>query len=78
MSQFAVITGASAGLGAEFARQLAAQGYSLMLVARRADRLQALADSLPVPCEIFPADLARKRNAGGWYRPSGTGGWTSS
>lgn len=60
MSQFAVITGASAGLGAEFARQLAAQGYSLMLVARRADRLQALADSLPVPCEIFPADLARE------------------
>lgn len=61
MSQFAVITGASSGIGAEFARQLADRGYSLMLVARRADRMQALADTLSVPCEIFPADLADRR-----------------
>lgn len=59
MSQLAVITGASSGIGAEFARQLSAQGYALLLVARRAERMQALAASLPTQCEIFPADLSK-------------------
>jgi short-subunit dehydrogenase len=57
----ALITGASAGLGVEFARQLAGRGYNLILVARRADRLQALADEISatygVAAEVLPADL---------------------
>ena len=61
MPKFAVVTGASSGIGAEFARQLSARGYNLMLVARRADRLQALSNSLTTECEIFTADLARKK-----------------
>ena len=44
--RWAVITGASAGLGADFARQLAALDWHLILVARRLDRLQALADEI--------------------------------
>ena len=59
--RFALITGASAGLGAEFARQLAANGTNLVLVARRADKLQglatALADEFGVTTHICPADL---------------------
>lgn len=41
-----LITGASSGFGAEFARQYAERGHSLVLVARRLERLQALADTL--------------------------------
>lgn len=53
----ALITGASAGLGAEFARQLADRGVRLTLVARRAERLEELARTLPVDVEVLPTDL---------------------
>ena len=46
MARVALITGASAGLGVEFARQLSIKGHRLVLVARRKDRLEALTSEL--------------------------------
>ena len=58
-----LITGASAGLGAEFARQCAKRGEALALAARRRDRMQALANELGGDVHIFEADLSKTGSA---------------
>ena len=68
----AVVTGASSGLGERFARVLHAAGATVVVGARRADRLEALADELggdrivPVPCDVaVDADCQRLIDAAG-------------
>jgi short-subunit dehydrogenase len=57
MAQTALITGASSGIGEEFAKQLAGRGYDLILVARRKDRLEQLAEQLSTTAHVIDCDL---------------------
>jgi short-subunit dehydrogenase len=74
----ALVTGASAGLGEEFARQLARRGMHLVVSARRRERLEALADALrrehAVRVEVVAADLARDGEARRLWAEASRGG----
>jgi short-subunit dehydrogenase len=64
----ALVTGSSSGIGAEIARDLARRGHGLTLVARREDRLKALADELAqahnIRTEVIAADLTDASSRG--------------
>lgn len=68
MAKLAVITGASSGIGAMFARKLAGRGYDLLLIARREDRLKSLAaelaDTYHISADVLAADLATDAGRG--------------
>jgi uncharacterized protein len=70
--KWALVTGASAGIGSALAEQLAAQGVNLLLTARRADRLARLADDLAarhkIQTEVYAADLTRPQAPGEIFR----------
>ena len=51
------VSGASSGIGAALVRYYAASGATLGICARREEELRALADSLPVPCFVYPLDV---------------------
>lgn len=61
-NKYALITGASAGIGKSFAQQLAQQGWNLILVARRQDSLQNLATEIKsqhnIDCQVICQDMA--------------------
>ena len=63
MAETALVTGASSGIGTEFAKALAGRGYEVILVARRAERLQELSGELEGKAHAVPCDLATEAAA---------------
>ncbi|PCJ53075.1 MAG: hypothetical protein COA70_10465 [Planctomycetota bacterium] len=76
---WALVTGASSGLGVDFARQLAEQGRNLILVARREQALQDLAAELrelySVQVEVVVLDLGTREAANQLFTKTETAGW---
>lgn len=62
MKEWVLLTGASSGIGKELAYMLAEDGYSLILTARRKDRLEELAKSIKGQVEVMPADLSQSQS----------------
>lgn len=78
MRRTALVTGASAGIGAAFARIFAEHGFDLIITARRAERLEALAEELgtrwPITVRVIPGDLADPTMPRRLYEQSTDGG----
>jgi uncharacterized protein len=63
MTEVALVTGASAGIGEEFAKQLSQRGYEVILVARRRERLEELASQLSGSAHVIECDLASEADS---------------
>jgi len=76
--RWALVTGASDGIGVEFCRVLAGRGYNLMLVARREEKLQEVAAALTathgVTTQVIPCDLAKPEAAQELHRQTAARG----